>query len=182
MSTETIYQNAALTRLRTDEDEWVFRVPRTDDGINIHSLIANCPPLDENSSYCNFLQSSHFSKTCIVAEHDGEIAGFISAYLKPDSPHDLFVWQVAVSPNMRGKGLAYHMLQELLMREHLQHVEAIETTITKSNEGSWHLFKKLDAANGRKGEVSVFLDEAQHFKGHHDTEFLFRIPLNKNTQ
>ncbi|WP_028021470.1 diaminobutyrate acetyltransferase [Enterovibrio calviensis] len=180
MSTETIYQSAALTRFRTEQDEWMFRVPRIDDGIKIHSLIASCPPLDENSSYCNFLQSSHFNKTCIVAEHDGKVAGFISAYLKPDAPSELFVWQVAVSPDMRGKGLAYRMLQGLLKRKHLQHVVAVETTITRSNEGSWNLFRKLEAANGKKGEVSVFLDEAQHFKGRHDTEFLFRIPLNKN--
>ncbi|MBE1275182.1 diaminobutyrate acetyltransferase [Enterovibrio baiacu] len=180
MSTTTIYQTAALARLSQDEDAWVFRVPTLKDGIGIHQLIASCPPLDENSSYCNFLQSSHFHKTCILAEYDGEIVGFISAYLKPEANDELFVWQVAVSPTMRGKGLAYHMLQELLMREYLQHVQAVETTITKSNEGSWNLFKKLDKSHGETGSVSVFLDEQQHFKGHHDTEFLYRIPLNNN--
>ncbi|USH04681.1 diaminobutyrate acetyltransferase [Grimontia kaedaensis] len=177
MSTETIHQSATLTRLRTDEDAWVFRTPRIEDGIRIHELIASCPPLDENSSYCNFLQSTHFNKTCILAEHKGSVAGFISGYQKPEAPNELFVWQVAVSPEARGKGLAFHMLQELLMRDHLSDVNVVETTITGSNKGSWSLFRKLDAAHGENGEVTVFLDEKQHFKGKHDTEFLFRIPL-----
>lgn len=180
MSTETIYQNATLERFRTDQDAWEFRTPRMEDGIRIHNLIASCPPLDENSSYCNFLQSSHFNKTCVLAEFNGKVAGFISGYRKPDAPHQLFVWQVAVAPDMRGLGLAYQMLQELLMREHLQEITAVETTITESNKGSWRLFKKLDAANGKQGSVKVFLDEEQHFKGRHDTEYLYHIPLKNN--
>ncbi|SKA70769.1 diaminobutyrate acetyltransferase [Enterovibrio nigricans] len=179
MSTETIDLSVVTARLKKELDALVFRVPNKGDGIKINSLIANCPPLDENSSYCNFLQSSHFHKTCIVAENNGEIAGFISGYLKPDAPTELFVWQVAVSAASRGKGLAYRMLQQLLTRDNLSNVSAVETTITKSNDGSWNLFKKLDAAHGKRGSVSVFLDQEQHFKGHHDTEYLYRIPLNK---
>lgn len=179
MSTETIYQNATLKRLRTDDDAWVFRTPGIEDGIKIHRLIASCPPLDENSSYCNFLQSSHFNNTCILAEFDGKVAGFISGYRKPDAPNELFVWQVAVGKPFRGLGLAFQMLQELLLREQLQDITAVETTITASNQGSWSLFKKLDKANGHKGSVKIFLDEEKHFKGKHDTEYLFRIPLKK---
>jgi L-2,4-diaminobutyric acid acetyltransferase len=165
--------------LEQEKDQWVFRVPNIKDGDGIHQLIASCPPLDVNSSYCNFLQSSHFNKTCVLAEHDGNVAGFISGYLKPDNNAHLFIWQVAVSPQYRGKGLAFHMLKELLMRDNLQQVEAIETTITKDNEGSWSLFKKLDKAHGSNGSVTTFLDENEHFQGKHDTEYLYHIPLSK---
>ena len=130
-----------------------------------------------NSSYCNFLQSSHFSKTCVLVEHKGEIAGFISGYQKPDELNVLFIWQVAVAPRFRGNGLAFKMLKNILDREGLENVNAIETTITKANDASWALFKKLDAQNGNDGEVTTFLDEVKHFKGKHDTEYLYRIPL-----
>ncbi|MCW8347231.1 diaminobutyrate acetyltransferase [Vibrio sp. ZSDZ65] len=161
--------------------EWTFLEPTGDDGNDIFGLIAVCPPLDMNSSYCNFLQSTHFSRTCVIARYDDDIAGFISAYRKPDDPETLFVWQVAVSPNYRGKGLAFNMLSHLLNRDILRSVVAVETTITKQNSASWALFKKLDSQQGQQGEVSTFLDEQIHFKGEHDTEFLYRIPL-KNTQ
>lgn len=156
---------------------WHFREPSIDDGDDIFTLIANCPPLDTNSSYCNFLQSSHFSKTCILAEYNDTLAGFISAYRKPDEPHVLFVWQVAVAPHSRGKGLAFSMLDALVGRMLRHNVKVIETTITEDNEASWALFKKMDAAHGQQGVVTTFLDEQAHFKGKHDTEYLYRITL-----
>ncbi|NLS12092.1 diaminobutyrate acetyltransferase [Vibrio sp. SM6] len=163
--------------LQKQQDEWIFRQPHIHDGDDVNQLIADCPPLDINSAYCNFLQTSHFNQTCVVAECNGAIAGFISAYRKPDAPQELFVWQVAVSPRHRGKGLAFHMLQELLQRDGLQDIAALETTITKTNRGSWRLFEKLDAQHGKHGQVSTFLCEATHFNGKHDTEYLYRIPL-----
>ncbi|WP_417877180.1 diaminobutyrate acetyltransferase [Vibrio sp.] len=158
-------------------NKWIFREPKISDGDDIYSLIADCPPLDMNSSYCNFLQSTHFSKTSILVESNKDIAGFISGYQKPDEPEVLFVWQVAVSPRYRGHGLAFRMLKELLTREGLSSVKMVETTITEDNKASWVLFKKLDAMNGNSGQVSTFLDEEAHFKGKHDTEYLYRIPL-----
>ncbi|MDX1301295.1 diaminobutyrate acetyltransferase [Photobacterium sp.] len=170
-----IVSSATLTK---DEYKWVFRAPNIGDGDQVHKLIAACSPLDVNSSYCNFLQSTHFRQTCIIAECNDEIAGFISSYLKPENNRELFVWQVAVAPKYRGKGLAFHMLKELLMRDSLEQVKAVETTITKDNQGSWSLFKKLDKANDSQGSVTTFLDEHKHFKGKHDTEYLYRIPLS----
>ncbi|MGR5352095.1 diaminobutyrate acetyltransferase [Vibrio sp. DNB22_19_2] len=157
--------------------QWIFREPQAADGNDIYRLIADCPPLDMNSSYCNFLQATHFSKTCILVEHKGNVAGFISGYQKPNEPDVLFVWQVAISPRVRGKGLAFTMLESLLKRDELAKINAIETTITEENDASWALFKKLDAQNGHFGEVTTFLDEKEHFKGKHDTEYLYRIPL-----
>ncbi len=166
--------------MHKSQDEWVFRVPTRNDGTRVHELIAQCSPLDENSAYCNFLQSTHFQSTCVVAERNGDIVGFVSAYRKPDKPSELFIWQVAVHESARGKGLAFHMLNEILTRDELQDIKVLETTITKDNQGSWSLFKKLDKAHGERGEVSTFLDETRHFEGKHDTEYLYRIPLNRN--
>jgi L-2,4-diaminobutyric acid acetyltransferase len=166
-----------MVEKRKDE-EWIFRQPRHQDGQDIHQLIELCPPLDQNSAYCNFLQSAHFSDTCIVAEYKNEVVGFISAYRKPRCNTDLFVWQVAVHPKARRIGLAFHMLTQLLERENMKHITAVETTITEGNRGSWRLFEKLDASNKSEGKVTTFLDEAEHFQGDHETEYLFRIPLN----
>lgn len=159
-------------------NKWTFRQPKVTDGDAIYSLIADCPPLDMNSSYCNFLQSTHFRQTCIVAEHQGDVAGFISGYQKPEEPDVLFVWQVAVAPRYRGKGLAFRMLDKLLNRQQLKQVRAVETTITEQNQASWALFEKLDDQHGKRGKVTTFLDEDAHFKGKHDTEYLYRIPLD----
>lgn len=182
MDMETKRINDAISPLNKDEVVWVFRPPKLQDGIEIHHLIASCSPLDENSPYCNYLQASLFEKTSIIAKYNGKIAGFISGFLKPAAAKELFIWQVAVSPKMRSKGLAFQMLQKLLKREYLQSLNALETTISKANEGSWCLFNKLNDAHGNKGSVTVFLDKQKHFKGHQETEYLYRIPLTTKNE
>lgn len=125
------------------QEEWSFRIPSRTDGKRVHELVSQCSPLDENSAYCNFLQSTHFQSTCVVAERNGDMVGFVSAYRKPDKPNELFVWQVAVHESARGMGLAFHMLNELLTRDDLADIDVLETTITRDNNGSWSLFKKI---------------------------------------
>ncbi|WP_413479688.1 diaminobutyrate acetyltransferase [Vibrio hibernica] len=167
-------------KVTNTQDEWTFRKPEISDGIQVNNLIESCPPLDTNSAYCNFLQTSHFKETCVLAERNGEVAGFVSAYLKPSPPPEqpvLFIWQVAVAEKSRGCGLAYRMIKALLERESLSNIAAIETTITKDNLGSWRLFRKIEREDGARGNVSVFLDKELHFDGEHDSEFLFHIPL-----
>ncbi len=170
-------------KVTSTQVEWAFRKPQVRDGNQVNTLIASCPPLDTNSAYCNFLQTSHFCDTCVVAEKNGEMAGFVSAYLKPTADSNkpvLFIWQVAVTPDYRGCGLAYRMIKQLLTRPELADVAAIETTITKDNQGSWNLFRKIERLQGcgqQDSKVSVFLDKKQHFDGKHDSEYLYHIPL-----
>ena len=119
----------------------VLRPPNLKDGIAVFELVKNFPPLDTNSSYCNLLQCSHFASTSVAAEHEGQLAGFISGYIIPDRPNTLFVWQVAVSEQARGAGLASCMLKNLLERANCENITHIETSITQDNQASWALFK-----------------------------------------
>ena len=70
-----------------------FRVPTASDGAALHQLVANCPPLDPNSFYCNLLQCSHFADTAVAVEYEGKLVGFISGYIPPGKPDTLFVWR-----------------------------------------------------------------------------------------
>ena len=83
-----------------------LRKPTKDDGYRLHQLVAECPPLDPNSIYCNLLQCSHFAETGVAAEKGGDLVGFISGYIPPQQPETVFVWQVAVHEKGRGQGLA----------------------------------------------------------------------------
>ena len=107
------------------------------------------------------------------------MAGFISAYRIPDRPDTLFVWQVAVSPDARGRGLALAMLCHILARDVCADVTHLETSITADNQASWALFEKLGRTVAAPLNTSVMFDKAQHFGGEHETETLVRIgPFN----
>ncbi|MFT6388696.1 MAG: L-2,4-diaminobutyric acid acetyltransferase [Cellvibrionaceae bacterium] len=151
-----------------------LRSPVMEDGLGVWRLVACCPPLDANSSYCNMLQCSHFAGTSVIAESD-QIVGFISAYKLPDRPDTLFVWQVAVGEEARGLGLASRMLAELLARPDCEKVRFLETTITSNNKGSWALFDSLAKKMGVTCKSSPWLDKHKHFDGLHDSESLVRI-------
>jgi len=153
----------------------VYRQPLAVDGAAVYRLVEQCPPLDTNSMYCNLLQSSHFSGTSVAAEYQGELVGFISGYIVPERPDCLFVWQVAVSDKVRGKGVATGMLKAILARPQCDAVRYLETTITESTRASWALFEGLAAKCQTGLEHSVMFDRDEHLGGEHDSEQLVRI-------
>ena len=148
----------------------------------INQLIADSPPLDTNSVYCNLLQCSHFAETSIFAKSGEQCAGFISGYLIPSRPNTLFIWQVVVSTKARGQGLAFRMLEQLVQRPACAEVQYIETTITSGNEASWALFRKIARLLKAPLQESVGFDEKIHFYGAHETEHLLRIGPFQNSK
>jgi L-2,4-diaminobutyric acid acetyltransferase len=161
------------------QDEIKIRKPRASDGYDIHQLIANSPPLDLNSVYSYYLLSDHFSDSCVVAEFQGKVAGFLSAYRIPQRPQTLFVWQVVVNRTLRGRRIAWRMLESLLQRFQKDEVQQVETTVNPSNAASRGLFEHLAAAQGARLHEETFL-EATAFGpgGDHESEILLRIPLS----
>lgn len=156
-------------------DDIVLRRPTLDDGAAIHALIASAPPLDLNSTYAYLLLCHHFRDTCVVAEQDGKVLGFISAYLPPTQPETFFVWQVAVHAQARGRGLGVSMLRYLLQRVSGQ-IQYLETTVSPSNQASRAMFARL-----AKDCETVLSEQAMFPKalfgagaGHED-EMLLRI-------
>ena len=153
----------------------IFRQPNTKDGYEINQLIKNCSPLDQNSAYCNLLQCSHFSESCIIAEIDNKILGWISGYQIPNNQKQLFIWQVAVHPDARGLGVAKKMLENLLNRENLIKINFLNTTITENNKASWSLFKGFALSKQTKLVKTPFFEKKIHFNNKHETEFLVSI-------
>ncbi|MET1754831.1 diaminobutyrate acetyltransferase [Novosphingobium sp. RD2P27] len=159
----------------TPKGRFTFRCPRPEDGFRIASLIARCPPLDTNSVYCNLLQCSDFADTCVVAERNGEIQGWISGYRPPSAPEKLFIWQVAVDAAARGEGLAGRMLDELLARPAFAGTTMMTTTITEDNAASWRLFGAFARRHGAEVAKVPRFEREVHFGGAHDTEWEARI-------
>lgn len=152
-----------------------FRTPTAEDGEGVWKLIAACPPLDQNSLYCNLLQCSHFAETCVLAERGGDIVGWVSAYRPPSDPKSIFVWQVAVSEKARGEGLGKRMLEHLLALDSVAGARTLTTTITKDNAASWRLFSSLAKSRLAPMRDEPFFEKARHFGGQHETEHLVTI-------
>nr|WP_255415820.1 diaminobutyrate acetyltransferase [Salinisphaera sp. Q1T1-3] len=160
----------------------MFRPPGKEDGAGILRLVHDLGVLDVNSAYAYMLIGEHHAGTSVVAEIEGRLVGFISAYVLPADPETVFVWQVGVAPAGRGKGLATRMLVDILKRPACADVRYLDTTIGPTNEPSQALFRGL----ARRLETSI--DETVLFPAElfdafdagephepHEAEHLFRI-------
>ena len=173
------------------EDTWLFgslcaappsesiphtlRSPCVDDARSVFGLIAKCPPLDSNSLYCNLLQCTHFAATCLIAERDGKIEGWVSGYRPPDDPNALFIWQVAIDEGARGLGLGTALLEALLRRAATSDATRLITTVTPSNIASRRMFAKLARRHSAEMTARRWFDGAHHFGGSHESEDLITI-------
>lgn len=152
-----------------------FTSPTAGDGPEVHRLIAACPPLDQNSPYCNLLQCTHWADTCVAVKRGGELVGWISAYRPPQEPNVLFIWQVAVGAAARGLGLAGQMITHLLGRPACQGVRQIKTTITSDNGASWGLFTGVARRLSSPISDAPWFLKGEHFPEGHETEHLVVI-------
>ena len=148
-----------------------LRQPSLDDGKHMWTLDRDSKVLDLNTSYAYLLWARDFAATSVLATLDGAPVGFVTGYMRPDSPDTLMIWQVAVDSAARGHGLAGRMLDELAARTG---AGRLETTITADNEPSQKLFASFAKRHGAELATSPLFRPEDYPDGH-DTEHLHEI-------
>lgn len=167
------------TRAKRDDCDVV--VPSVVDGAALWRIARDSGKLDLNSSYAYLLWCRDFAATSRIARVDGEVAGFVTGYLRPDAPDTLVVWQVAVDQRFRGRGLAGTLLDALVADVAAKGARYLETTVTPDNEASVALFAGLARRLGTAHERTDLFVSA-HFPDDHETEVLHRIgPFGEQT-
>ncbi|MGW1719229.1 diaminobutyrate acetyltransferase [Streptomyces sp. NPDC002156] len=167
--------SAVLTDLQIDR-------PVVADGAELWRIARDSKVLDLNSSYSYLLWCRDFAATSAVArDPEGRPVGFVTGYVRPDLPHTLLVWQVAVDAGHQGRGLAGSLLDGLTRRvAGQQGITAVETTITPGNTASERLFTSFAERHDAVVEREVLFDAGLFPQsGSHDPEVLYRIgPLS----
>jgi L-2,4-diaminobutyric acid acetyltransferase len=143
-------------------------------------LAAATGELDLNSSYAYLLWCRDFSATSVVArpanEPVGPVIGFVTGYLRPDVEHVLVIWQVAVDPAHRRRGVAGAMLDALAPL-----APTLETTVTPGNRRSREMFQAFARRQGAVvTETTLF--EVSDFPDAHEPEELLRIGTLRGTR
>ncbi|MBM7170653.1 diaminobutyrate acetyltransferase [Streptomyces sp. G44] len=151
--------------------------PAVADGAAIWRIARDSKVLDLNSSYSYLLWCRDFAATSVVARGaDGEPAGFVTGYIRPERPDTLLVWQVAVDHEQRGRGLAGALLDGLTAKVAAEReLTAIETTITPDNTASERLFLSYARRHGASVERKILFDAGLFPDDGHEAEVLYRI-------
>ena len=151
-----------------------LRHPGPGDGPVLHRLAEVAGGLDVNTRYAYVLWARDFAATTVVAALGGTDVGCITGYRRPDAPDTLFIWQVAVAPEARRRGLAGTMADWLVAG----HVEGggrfLEATVTPSNTASRRLFTGVGERRGAEVAWSPLFGGDVLGSGH-EPEELVRI-------
>jgi L-2,4-diaminobutyric acid acetyltransferase len=156
-------------------DEITFRNPTASDGAAIYDLIAEIGGLERNTCYAYLLLCSHFASGGVVAESGGRLVGFVLGYRPPSRPDAMFVWQVGVHPDMRGRGLATRLLGEFIGLDAYRECSYLEATVGTGNAASRALFSRFAAKRDLPCEIGPGYPSALFASPHHEDEDLFRI-------
>lgn len=151
-----------------------LRAPTAKDGRALYRLAKSAGGLDVNSEYAYLLLGMHFSNTCVIAEKNDEPLGFVSAYILPEHPDTLFIWQIAIDQAHRKRGLATAMLKDIIGRDICRSVHHLQASITPSNSASQNLFASLARDLGSEIKRLSFFN-AELFSENHEEEFLVHI-------
>lgn len=141
----------------TSDDAILIRHTIPADGQNIWRLIKETGVLDPNSVYCYLLLCEHFNKTCLIAEKDGKLVGFVTAYILPNDNKALFIWQIGTSAEVRNRGIAKKLILKLLSSKECKNINTLQATISPSNTASMALFKAIAR------QLKTHVDECEYF-------------------
>ncbi|MBN2371018.1 MAG: GNAT family N-acetyltransferase [Vicinamibacteria bacterium] len=103
----------------------------------------------------------HFGDSCLVAESNGDVAGFLLGFRSQRKEDLFFVWQIGVSLSARRQGVAAAILRDLEQRLQSSGIKRIECTIDPENAPSIRLFESLGYVNVANRE-----SETIEVKGH----------------
>lgn len=167
----------ALPRqIERQEQDFEIRPATEADGAAMWELVRDSGKLDLNSSYAYLLLCDRFADTCVVAEGDDGLAGFVAGFIPPKSPDVVFVWQIGVAEEARGHGLGKKLLSHLVEQPACADVTHLETTITPSNRASDGLFRSFARAADAEVEVSPQAGfPTDLFPDDKESELLYRI-------
>ena len=158
----------------SEEPSIVFRPPEREDGAAIHQLVQRTGILDVNSCYLYLLLCTEFADTCVVAEEDGALLGFVTGLCLPQRPDSVFLRQIGIAPDAQGRGLGKRLVRAFLETPGARDARVLETTISPSNAASRGLFTAIAREHGAEIQVSEYFRE-DHFPPGHESEEHYRI-------
>lgn len=150
-----------------------IRSPRLTDGSQVADLIKKIGTLEPNTTYAYLLLCHHFQQSSLLLEHKNQLIGAALGYRNPQNPSALFLWQIGVLGDYRGRGYACFLLDSLIRKQ--SDLRFVEATISPLNHGSRRLFERVARLHRVSFQYQP-LFEPHHFgSDEHEPEELIQL-------
>lgn len=144
------------------------------DAPSLRFLAMHCAPLDVHTPYTYWVVANHYGDGSFILEDNGKPIGFI---MTVETASFLFVWQIGVLHEYRGKGLS-QILIEAVFGYAAQKQKNMEVTIAEDNIASYSAFSHFcNHKNIRFDEVRLV--EVRDLEDHSikEDEIMYRIKV-----
>jgi L-2,4-diaminobutyric acid acetyltransferase len=101
-----------------------------------------------------------FADTCLVAEAEGALVGFVGGYRTPTTPHSIVLWQIDVDGAFRRQGLGNALLHALIRCPECADVEYLEAAVGSSDVAAKRLLQGFARDLETSCEVTLGATEA----------------------
>lgn len=144
---------------------------RESDASQILDLVKECGPyVVPYNVYAYWILENYYSSTCMVVEDNNRVIGFVSSMPSMDKGL-LFIWQICVHKDYRGKGVAALLLDSLFMAAKEHGFVKLELSISEGNNASMNLFRSFSEKN------NLMMHEKNRYKFGNITEIVYEISL-----
>ncbi|MFF2554208.1 GNAT family N-acetyltransferase [Nocardia sp. NPDC058058] len=85
----------------------------------------------------------HFARTSLIAEQDGELAGFLIGFPSPDNPIEAYIHFAGIHPDHRGTGLARQLYDRFVTTAKAAGRQSIRAITSPNNDASIAFHKAM---------------------------------------
>jgi len=127
------------------------------DFLEVHKFVSDCKPLENYAEHFYKIMLRYFGSTCLIAEYENSIVGFLMGFRSQNQEGTYFFWQIGVSPKMQGMGIGPLLLEKAEAKCRQTGCKRIELTIDPENSHSQKLFESAGYRNisRKEGETTT---------------------------
>lgn len=129
--------------------------PSNDDFIEIQKLIGELKGLVQHPVHFYKIMIHYFGNSFFIIKKDDKIIGFVWGFVSQTNKDILFLWQIGVIKEFRGKNIAQKLVERFIEYAKDNNCKKVHATVETGNIASWKMFEKMGFKNVSMGNTIV---------------------------
>ena len=119
----------------------------------------------------------HFRNTSFVAEHNGEVVGFVIGFVSQTFPTEAYIHFVGVHPEFRKAGLAHVLYEKFFAAVEMLGCRTVRCVTSPVNKGSISFHHRMGFSAENTGKTIDGIPIAEGYDGEGEDRILFSKTL-----